>query len=299
MMSKHDQAAIRPRSIGRVILAILGLFLIVLFAGLGTWQVVRLQWKLALIERVESRVSAAPVSLPPASRWADVSKESDEYRRVRLSGHFLYEYTTPVQAVSELGAGFWLLTPLCTTDGSVVFVNRGFIPASGNTAANYPARRANGDPCAAVAGAPHTLTGLLRIAEPGGGFLRDNDPARNRWFSRDVAAIAAARGLSHPAPSGGAAVAANGAPATAPNGAPAIAPNSAPVIAPFFVDAARGQEPAGAPDRPVGGLTVISFQNNHLVYAITWYALALMVAGAWWYVARFGAKGEARTSLGR
>ncbi|XYJ08372.1 SURF1 family protein [Telluria sp. B2] len=269
MMSKHDQAAIRPRSMGRVILAILGLFLIVLFAGLGTWQVVRLQWKLALIERVESRVRAAPVSLPPASRWADVSKESDEYRRVRLSGHFLYEYTTPVQAVSELGAGFWLLTPLCTTDGSVVFVNRGFIPASGNTAATYPARRANGDPCAALEGPPHALTGLLRIAEPGGGFLRDNDPARNRWFSRDVAAIAAARGLSHSAPDG------------------------APVIAPFFVDAARGQDPAGAPDRPVGGLTVISFQNNHLVYAVTWYALALMVAGAWWYVARFGAKGEA------
>jgi len=272
-MDRHGQpAAARPRSMARVILAILGLLLIVLFAGLGTWQVYRLQWKLALIERVESRVNAAPVAPPPASRWAEVSKASDEYRRVRLSGHFLYEYTTPVQAVSDLGAGFWLLTPLCSTDGSIVLVNRGFIPASGNTAERYPARRAAGDPCvnaSAASGAPHTLTGLLRIAEPGGGFLRDNDPARNRWFSRDVAAIAAARGLS------------------------GSASNAAPVVAPFFVDAARGQDPAGAPDRPVGGLTVISFQNNHLVYAVTWYALALMVAGAWWYVARFGAKGEA------
>lgn len=277
-MDTHVQAAAaRPRSAARVILAILGLLLIVLFAGLGTWQVYRLQWKLALIERVESRVNAAPVALPPASRWAQVSKESDEYRRVRLSGRFLYEYTTPVQAVSDLGAGFWLLTPLCSTDGSIVLVNRGFIPASGNTAERFPPRRAAGNPCVDASGAPHTLTGLLRIAEPGGGFLRDNDPARNRWFSRDVAAIAAARGL---------------APA-APNGAPALAPNGAPVIAPFFVDAARGQDPAGAPDGPVGGLTVISFQNNHLVYAITWYALALMVAGAWWYVARSGAKGEA------
>lgn len=267
-MDGHVQAAAaRPRSMARVILAILGLLLIVLFAGLGTWQVVRLQWKLALIERVESRVNAAPVAPPPPSRWAEVSKASDEYRRVRLSGHFLYEYTTPVQAVSDLGAGFWLLTPLCSTDGSIVLVNRGFIPASGNTAERYPARRAEGNPCVNASGAPHTLTGLLRIAEPGGGFLRDNDPARNRWFSRDVAGIAAARGL-----------------------APA---NGAPALAPFFVDAARGQDPAGAPDQPVGGLTVISFQNNHLVYAITWYALALMVAGAWWYVARSGAKGEA------
>lgn len=270
MMDRHDQpAAARPRSMARVIIAILGLLLIVLFAGLGTWQVLRLQWKLALIERVESRVNAAPVAPPPASRWADISKESDEYRRVRLSGRFLYDYTTPVQAVSDLGAGFWLLTPLCTTDGAIVLVNRGFIPASGNTAQRYPARRAEGNPCAAAAGPAHTLTGLLRIAEPGGGFLRDNNPAGNRWFARDVAAIAAARGL---------------APTASNAGLP---------VAPFFVDAARGQEPAGAPDQPVGGLTVISFQNNHLVYAITWYALALMVAGAWWYVARSGAKGEA------
>ena len=28
---------------------------------------------------------------------------------------------------------------------------------------------------------------------------------------------------------------------------------------------------------PVGGLTVIAFPNNHLVYALTWYALAVMV----------------------
>ena len=27
----------------------------------------------------------------------------------------------------------------------------------------------------------------------------------------------------------------------------------------------------------MGGLTVLSFPNNHLVYAITWYGLALML----------------------
>ena len=35
-----------------------------------------------------------------------------------------------------------------------------------------------------------TIEGLLRFTEPGGGFLRDNDPASGRWYSRDVAAIA-------------------------------------------------------------------------------------------------------------
>jgi surfeit locus 1 family protein len=38
--------------------------------------------------------------------------------------------------------------------------------------------------------------------------------------------------------------------------------------------------------QPVAGLTVVSFHNNHLVYAITWYALALMVLGAALWIAR-------------
>ena len=44
-------------------------------------------------------------------------------------------------------------------------------------------------------------------------------------------------------------------------------------------------KPVGG-ERPVAGLTVVSFPNNHLVYAITWYALAAMMAGAVWWVAR-------------
>lgn len=248
-----------PRSaFVRRLVAILALLLFVLFAALGTWQVVRLQWKQDLIARVDARVHAAPVAPPPVAQWPQVSRESDEYRAVALSGHYLYEFTTPVQALSDLGAGFWLLTPFCTEEGHIVIVNRGFVPSSGDIARRFPGRTATAeaDACAGAQRAPVTVTGLLRIAEPKGGFLRDNDQVGNRWYSRDVAAIAAARGL------------------------PAAR------VAPFFVDAARGQEPQGAPDTPVGGLTVISFPNNHLVYALTWYALALMVAAAVWWVVR-------------
>ncbi len=241
-------------------LAVAALLLFVLFAGLGTWQVFRLQWKLDLIERVDARVHAEPVAPPLASQWPQVSRESDEYRRVRLSGHYLYELTTPVQALSDLGAGFWLLTPLCTAEGHIILINRGFIPSSGNIAQQYPANKADGDPCAAAPGAPVALTGLLRIAEPKSGFLRDNDPVNNRWYAREVGAIAAARGLD-----------------------PAR-------VAPFFVDAGKGQDPKDAPETAVGGLTVISFPNNHLVYALTWYALALMVAAATWWIVRHEAR---------
>ena len=235
------------------VLAILALLLIVLFAGLGTWQVYRLQWKLDLIARVEARVHAAPAPLPSRTSWAGISSESDEYRRVALHGTYLYDLTTPVQALTEQGSGYWLLTPLCTEQG-IVLVNRGFIPAEPGARTRYVPQRASSDPCPG-AGAPADVTGLLRTSERNGAFTRTNDPAANRWYTRDVAAIAVARGIQ---------------------------------AAPFFVDAAAQQNPPDSPDRPVGGLTVVKFPNSHLVYAFTWYALALMVAGAWWWVARRG-----------
>ncbi len=245
-----------PRSnFARRMFGAVALLLVALFIGLGTWQVVRLQWKLDLIARVDARVHAQAVAAPSAPSWAQVTKESDEYRRVRVAGHYLYEFTTPVQALSELGSGFWLLTPLCTDEGHIVFINRGFIAAADNKPGTYPGRRAGANPCAA-AGEHVTVTGLLRITEPKGGFLRENDPANNRWYSRDVALLASARGLSN--------------------------------VAPYFIDAGKGQDPQGAPERAVGGLTVISFTNNHLVYALTWYALAIMAGAAWWWIRRHG-----------
>lgn len=260
MMASSDRRA--PRRPGRWALRIIAVLLIVLFAGLGSWQVQRLQWKLALIERVESRVHSAPAAPPPPARWGQLSAASDEYRRVKLSGVFLYQFTTPVQAVSELGSGYWLLTPMCTSDGFIVLVNRGFVPMADGLLDRYPGKRADaGAPVCTPSLAPrHDVVGLLRVSEPHGGFLRENDLQHNRWYSRDVAAIAQARGLYN--------------------------------VAPYFVDAAQDQDPADAPDHPTGGLTVITFHNNHLVYAFTWYALALMVIGAWWWAARGGANRE-------
>ena len=261
-MARDDLAAApgrRHRGLSPL-LAACALLLIVLFAGLGTWQVYRLQWKLDLIARVDARVHAAPVALPPAVRWAGISAESDEYRRVKLSGHYLYDLTTPVQALTEQGSGYWLLTPLCTDDGQIIIVNRGFIPSDLGAPTRYTARKAGPAPCAAATSAATsaatTVTGLLRIGEQGGAFVRNNDPAANRWFVRDIRAIAAARGV--------------------------------PQAAPFFIDAAANQNPSDSPDRPIGGLTVVNFPNSHLVYAITWYALALMVGGAWWWAMRAG-----------
>ena len=219
-----------------VVFAALG---IALFLALGTWQVQRRAWKLDLIARVEQRVHAAPVAAPAFAEWPELHGADQEYRHVRVSGIYIASAQALVQAVTERGPGHWLLMPLRQGDGSVVWINRGFVPL------NW---RAGGD----TPSAPVNVDGLLRLTEPGGGFLRRNDAATERWFSRDVQALSAARGLTR--------------------------------TAPFFIDADAAPQPA--PNDPVGGLTVIAFHNSHLIYAITWYTLALMVAAAAYYVMR-------------
>lgn len=211
------------------------------FVKLGLWQLERRAWKLDLIERVETRVHAAPVAAPSRDEWPLITVARDEYKHVRVDGYFLPGKDTRVQAVTNLGAGFWLLSPLQTADGNSVLINRGFIPPDwkGATPSNIPV----------------TVTGLLRLSEPKGGFLRDNDAAAERWYSRDVQAIAAARSLRN--------------------------------VAPFFIDADNeARDDGAAPRWPRGGLTVIRFSNNHMQYALTWFALALMVAGAGAYLLR-------------
>lgn len=236
-----------PRS--AFVLGLVGAVFLAVFVGLlalGLWQLQRLGWKRDLIQRVESRVHAAPVAAPGPGEWPAVSAARDEYRHVRLRGRYLAGADTRVQAVTELGSGFWLLTPLRTDAGYTVLVNRGYVPDARTAAAT------------AVAAGAVEVDGLLRLSEPGGGFLRQNQPAQERWFSRDVAAIAAARGLGP--------------------------------TAPYFVDADRAaplpSDPRVAPQWPVGGLTVIKFPDNHLQYALTWFALALMVLWAAWRVWR-------------
>lgn len=238
----------RPARV-RVILAGSILLLAVAFMALGVWQLERREWKHALVHAVETRAYGAPIPAPGPNAWSDLSADKSAYRRVHVTGRFLPERDTFVRGVTGLGSGYWVLTPLQTSDFSVL-VNRGFVPNDAR------------DETRAAGTAPVTVTGLLRMTEPDGGFLRDNDPASGRWYSRDVAAIGEAQRL------GG--------------------------LAPYFIDADRD---AGVTGFPVGGLTVLRFSDNHLVYALTWFGLALFSVWAFWRLLRADAEPPGEASL--
>ena len=218
-----------PRARWRVAFAALLVFAFCGFVVLGVWQLQRMAWKHDLIARVDARIHAAAVPAPSRVQWPAITEADHGYRRIRVAGNFLQDRLVRTQAVTELGGGFWLLQPLQADNGDYVLVNRGFVPA-GATASRASRGRV-------------VVEGLLRISEPEGGFLRRNVPEQDRWYSRDVVAIARRQGL------------------------PAAR------VAPFFIDA--DAEP-GFPGWPRGGMTVVKFRDPHLSYALTWFGMALL-----------------------
>lgn len=225
----------------RVVLIVLAALGTAGLIGLGVWQLERRVWKLALIERVDQRVHAVPVAAPGPERWPSLDRDNAEYLRVSVTGRFLQSRPTFVQAVTTLGAGFWVMAPFQADAGFVVLINRGFVTPEQRDSVAQPENEVE----------RITLTGLLRMTEPHGGFLRANAPADDRWYSRDVTAISHAQHLSS--------------------------------TAPYFIDAEAGSREG---EIPAGGLTVVTFRNSHLQYAITWFILALMVAALGVRIAR-------------
>jgi len=98
-----------------------------------------------------------------------------------------------------------------------------------------PATRQAGE----IAG-PTVVTGLLRQPEPPGWFTPANEPQKNSWFSIDLPAMTRAAAIES--------------------------------ALPFYIDADKTPVPGGWPQ---GGQTITDLPNDHLQYAITWYALAL------------------------
>jgi surfeit locus 1 family protein len=234
-------APARPLRSDLVLPALFALVAIAVFIGLGTWQIQRKAWKEALIERLEQRLSAPPIDLPPRERWAKLDPANDEFRRVKFSAVFVQGaealvYTSGSALRSDvLGSGYWVFAAARLAGGGLVVVNRGFVPEGRQDAPTREAR---------VSPSPAELLGVMRWPESRTVFSPNHDPGRNLWFVRDPAAIAAAKGWGD--------------------------------VAPFYVELESPQPPSGLP-RP--GPLKPNLRNDHLQYAITWYGLALVVAG--------------------
>jgi surfeit locus 1 family protein len=162
-----------------------------------------------------------------------------DYWPVEVTGAFVHDKERHFFATYDGQSGFFVYTPVALPDGRRVFVNRGFVPYDRKD----PATRPEGQVAGTV-----TISGLARnpLAVKPSSMLPDNEPDKNIFYWKDLGAMAKSAGLD---------------PST---------------LLPFFVDAGPARNPGGL---PVGSVTIVDLPNSHLEYAITWYGLAIALAG--------------------
>jgi surfeit locus 1 family protein len=156
--------------------------------ALAVWQLDRLEWKNALTQTIERQLGADPVALPAGA--FDV--EAFRYRRVVVAGVFQHDKEMHMLAHTEKGEqGYQIITPLERDDGSIVLVNRGWVPPEKRQAA----KRADGLVKGRV-----TIGGIVRKPWSQGLFVPDNAPQANEWFWGDLDGMAKQAGAAVYAP---------------------------------------------------------------------------------------------------
>ena len=235
-------------------LTIATLIALAILVSLGTWQLQRLKWKEGLLAQIAALQSApaqdAAVVLARMARGQDVS-----FTRVRTtcpglaSAPYLELY-----GLKDGMAGARLISA-CPTPGTAygaILVDRGFVA---DTVSARP-------PVAPADRTPIEIVGVLRAPDAATFVTPPNRPDANRWFSRDVAAMAKTLGVSRPAP--------------------------------MFLMAETSTNPDWSALRPAP--IPAEIPNRHLEYALTWFGLAgaliAVYAAMLWKRLRAGASAE-------
>lgn len=230
--------------------AVFTLVMVTLLTGLGVWQLQRRVEKHALIAALTERLAAAPGSLPLPAQWGTLSPQGDEFRRVRFAATYLPAPDAMVyssgSAVREdiSGPGTWAFVPARLPSGETIVINAGFVQ-------NTMQDRSQQDRAVArlVTGEPATLTGYIRFPETAGALTPAENIAKRLWFTRDHLAMARTLGWGE--------------------------------VAPFYIDL---EQPVPAGGIPKPGPLEVHLKDDHLQYALTWFALAgavVIAFGVW------------------
>jgi surfeit locus 1 family protein len=249
--ARHRPAARRrSRLVSWLSLLVPALLAFAVLIALGTWQIRRKAWKEALIASLTERLDLPAQPLPATADWGKLDRTREEYRRFQFTATFDNDREALVFAAPNAfrpdvaGPGYWVFTPARRADGSVVMVDRGFVP---------DARRDAKSRLQGQISRPLEITGVLRWPEDRHWFTPEDEPAHNLWFTRDPAGMAAAKGLD----------------------------SKSLTLAPFYLEQEAPVPPGGLPQP---GKLVVALPDNHLQYALTWYGLAAALAavfGAW------------------
>ncbi len=216
------------------------LALMALFVTLGIWQVERLGEKEHLIANVASRMSLASEPLPPLGEWSAFDADAWNYRPVSVAGTFRPTETVLVfTSLADQRGKFSGPGYWVMTPLELAAGGTVFINRGFVPEASASAFAAGGT----VEPGLVSLEGIARATEEINSFTPAPDTAKRIEWVRNTERLASLAG-------------------------PVAQP-----VAPIYVDL-----PAlGDGTLPQGGETVVSFPNNHLGYAITWFGFATLV----------------------
>jgi cytochrome oxidase assembly protein ShyY1 len=242
--------AVSKRRRGVAGFGVFTLVMLALFIGLGVWQLQRRVEKHALIAALTERLAVAPGALPSPAQWSALTPAHDEFRRVSFTA--TYEHLPDAMVYSSgsavrediSGPGTWAFLPARLASGETVVVNAGFVQ-------NMMQDRSQQDRAVAplITGQPVMLTGYLRFPDKAGVLTPAENLARRLWFTRDHLTMAHALGWGE--------------------------------VAPFYIDL---EQPVPVSGIPKPGPLEVHLKDDHMQYAITWFALAgavVIAFGAW------------------
>ena len=139
------------------------IFFILVFIALGTWQIVRLNWKNNLILEIENSLKNPPVELTKSNK--------QNYLKIKTSGIIDFEKQIYLYNLNNSGTpGFEVLNPIFI-DGENYLINRGWIPfeKKDNPEINIFDQS--------------NIIGTLKTQGRKNIFKPDNDVKENYWFT--------------------------------------------------------------------------------------------------------------------
>ncbi|MGW3143460.1 SURF1 family cytochrome oxidase biogenesis protein [Streptomyces sp. NPDC001177] len=123
-----------------VILTLVAIALIPTMIRLGFWQEHRYQERSARNQLVSDALNAKPVSVEKLTSPRHTVTSGERYHTVTAKGRFDTDREVVVRrrTNSDDEIGYHVLTPFVLTDGKVLLVNRGWIPANGRSQTAFP-----------------------------------------------------------------------------------------------------------------------------------------------------------------
>ena len=147
----------------KLLFSVFIIFFISVFVALGSWQIVRLNWKLSLISEIEESLKNPPVELAKSNK--------KNYLKIKTSGSIDLEKQIYLYNLNDNGKpGFEVINPILIDDENFL-INRGWIPfeKKNTEEINFLDEK--------------NIIGTLKLQGRKNIFKPDNEIEENYWFS--------------------------------------------------------------------------------------------------------------------